>query len=275
MDHKVKISVITPCYNQANFLEETINSLIQQTFNDWECIIVNDGSTDNTEEIALALAGKDTRIKYIHQENKGVSAARNAAINISEGKYLIPVDADDLISPNYLEACFCELEKDENVKIVYAEGQKFGMQSGRCEFRNFDLKIMAYDNLIFNSAMFRKSDFINSGGYSEYLHVGEDWELWLNLLKDGGSVVKLPFIGYCYRVHNASKTRTYNWQTADHLDFIYKKHMEFYLKVHGNPISLYAQNQAYLTKLEKIRSYIPIKLYHISKRFFRRMSFRR
>jgi glycosyltransferase involved in cell wall biosynthesis len=260
------VSVITPCYNQGQYLEESINSLIKQTYSNWECIIINDGSIDNSEEVAIRFTRKDKRIKYLYQENKGVSGARNYAIKHSVGKYLLPLDADDLINSSYIDECVGVLERDENVKIVYSEAEKFGSQTGIWDPRKFDINIMAYENMIFSTAMFRRSDWEKAGGYEDFLVVGEDWELWINILKRGGSVVKLPFLGFYYRVHDKSKIRTYNWDSTEYLDFIYKKHIDFFLKHSGNPIVLYIENQKNKEAVNKIRNTFIYKAYSFLKR---------
>ena len=96
------ISIIVPCYNQAHFLNEVLQSVLDQSYSNWECIIVNDGSPDNTEEIALVWCTKDKRFRYVKKENGGLSSARNAGITISQGEYILPLDADDKIYPSYL-----------------------------------------------------------------------------------------------------------------------------------------------------------------------------
>jgi glycosyltransferase involved in cell wall biosynthesis len=265
-DNIVLVSIITPCFNQAQYLDEAVNSLFLQTYTNWECIIINDGSTDNTEEIALKLRLKDKRIKYLYQDHKGVSEARNNAIKNSKGKYLLPLDADDLISPTYVNECVSILENNEDVKIVYCEAEKFGEQTGIWDPRKFDIHLMAYENMIFSTAMFRKADFDISGGYENSLVVVEDWELWINILKKGGTVVKLPFTGFYYRVHHKSKIRTYNWESTEYLNFIYKKHIDFFLKYLGNPITLYIENQKITTAINNIRSTLIYRVYSFLKR---------
>src|SRR5665647_803926 len=95
----VKVSVIIPCYNQGHFLNESVGSVLAQTYTNWECIIVNDGSTDNTESIALARSQKDSRIKYIKKENEGLSSARNRGLDEASGDFIQFLDADDMIAP--------------------------------------------------------------------------------------------------------------------------------------------------------------------------------
>jgi glycosyltransferase involved in cell wall biosynthesis len=258
MDNNPIVSVITPCYNQAVYLEDSINSLLRQTYSKWECIIINDGSNDDTEEVAIKLVSLDERIKYLKQENEGVSTARNNAIKHSTGKYLLPLDADDLINPSYIEEGVAILEENANVKIVYCNAEKFGLQSGIWDVRDFDISIMAYDNMIFASAIFRKQDWERVEGYSENLKVLEDWELWLNILKTGGQVRKIPKSYFYYRIHNKSKTRTYDWDNKEALNFIYLKHSDFFLNTLGNPILNYRDLQnckTYLNRLQKTMLY--------------------
>ena len=97
------VSVITPCYNGAKYLSETIESVINQTYENWEMIIVDDGSKDDSAEIAAGYSQKDPRIKLICQSNAGSAAARNNGISHAEGRYIALLDADDLWHPDFLE----------------------------------------------------------------------------------------------------------------------------------------------------------------------------
>lgn len=98
-----KISVIIPVYNSASFLERSVNSVINQTFANWELILVDDGSKDRSGQICDEFAQRDNRVCVIHQENAGAGAARNAGIEIAKGEYIIFVDSDDMIEPDYME----------------------------------------------------------------------------------------------------------------------------------------------------------------------------
>lgn len=88
------VSIIVPCYNQGHLLCDALDSVLMQTYIDWECIIVNDGSTDNTESVALAYCEKDARFMYFYQDNQGVIASRNNAIRKSNGRYILPLDGE-------------------------------------------------------------------------------------------------------------------------------------------------------------------------------------
>ena len=106
-----KISVIVPVYKVEAYLQECVDSILAQTFEDFELILVDDGSPDNCGAICDAYAGKDSRVKVIHQENQGLSGARNTGIEASKGEFLTFVDSDDMVSPQYLEVLinlFCD-----------------------------------------------------------------------------------------------------------------------------------------------------------------------
>ena len=102
MEELAKVSVIVPVYNQGEFLSEALESVLQQTYPNWECIIVNDGSTDNSGEVAKGYVNKDDRFKYLYQDNSGVAAARNNGIRHSDGFYILPLDSDNVLCPTYL-----------------------------------------------------------------------------------------------------------------------------------------------------------------------------
>ena len=121
-----KVSIIVPCHNQAEFLSESLESVINQSISDWECIIVNDGSTDNTEEIAKKWCDLDYRFAYIKTIGNGVAEARNIGIKKSKGTYILPLDADDKISSKYLYEAIKILDYDLNIKIVYGQAEYFG-----------------------------------------------------------------------------------------------------------------------------------------------------
>src|SRR6476620_2025348 len=97
------VSVITPAFNAGRYLEHTLESAIRQTFTDFEVLVVNDGSTDQTRQIADRYAAKDPRVRVIHQNNGGIAAARNAALAVARGRYCALLDSDDLWFPSYLE----------------------------------------------------------------------------------------------------------------------------------------------------------------------------
>lgn len=119
------ISIIIPCYNQAQYLDEAIGSLIKQTYTNWECIIVNDGSIDNTIDVALSLTKQDPRLRLINIENRGVSAARNIGIEHSRGDFIQFLDADDLIEVEKFKHQVELLSTRPDIDITYASSRYF------------------------------------------------------------------------------------------------------------------------------------------------------
>jgi glycosyltransferase involved in cell wall biosynthesis len=125
MNNDMKISVIVPCYNQAQFLSETLESVLVQTYINWECIIVNDGSTDNTEAVADLFCKKDSRFIYIYKTNGGLSSARNTGILESTGDYLQFLDSDDLLLPQKFANQINVVKRDSSIDICISRYQLF------------------------------------------------------------------------------------------------------------------------------------------------------
>jgi glycosyltransferase involved in cell wall biosynthesis len=268
------ISVIVPCFNHAQFLDDCIASILSQTYKTWECVIVNDGSTDDTEAVGKAWEAKDTRIKYYHQNNSGLSSARNFGIVRSSGEYILPLDADDKISASYLQEAIGAFQTDPDLKIVYCRAEFFGEKLGEWLLPDFSLHRLAHENMIFCSAVFRKKEWTRVGGYDSNMKYGwEDWEFWINILKDGGQVKRLSFVGFYYRIRNGSMVRALSTEKLNYMyNYINRKHGEFILKELGNPIQLHNEKQFYENELSKVynsKSFkilqAVLKLFHFKK----------
>ena len=225
------VSVIVPCYNQGDYLSEALDSVICQTYPEWECIIINDGSTDQTETIAKEYCQKNNRIRYIYQENAGVIAARNHAIAESSGEFILPLDADDRISFFYLVKAVHVLQSDQNCKVVYGKGWLTGEKNEPFILPPFSIEGLLRDNCIFNSAVFRRQDFDSVGGYNPNMKDGyEDWNLWLSLLESGGSVHMIDEVVYYYRILLHSRTTGADQNEMKLRLQIFENHKELYLK---------------------------------------------
>lgn len=226
------ISIIVPCYDQAEFLPEALQSVMEQTNENWECIIVNDGSPDNTEEVAMEWLSKDNRFKYIYKENGGLSSARNAGIKTALGKYILPLDADDMISTNYLADCLLKFENNTHIKVVYGSAVKFGVVNHPWNLSAFKYDALLHNNMIYCSAIFKKEDWEFVGGYDEEMKVGfEDWEFYIRLLNRNSIVVKCEIAVFFYRIKDHSmitKLRANAALTKEVRKYIYDKHREKY-----------------------------------------------
>lgn len=251
-----KVSVIVPCYNQGEYLEETLASVYSQTFADWEIIIVNDGSDDSrTNKLLAALNGPKTTV--IQTENRGVAAARNSGIEAAKGTYILPLDADDLIEKDYLEKAVERLDADEELKLVYCNGEYFGEEKGLIKLADFSVKKMLKQNLIFCTALHRKSDWLKAGGYDEDFLTGwEDWEFWLRMIDDERQVYKLPGVHFYYRVKRQSRNAALQNERLQKAEQqLYDKHKELYRKFYPKPISLIRNYEYLLEEQQQYENY--------------------
>jgi len=257
------VSIIVPCYNYAEYLQDALESILAQTYKNWECIIINDGSPDNTDEVASNYCERDKRFKYFYKENGGHSSARNFGIRYSSGKYILPLDADDKIGKELLEKAVEVIEKDNEIIIVTSQTQLFGDIQKVMKMGAYDFKKLLIVNYLFATNLFRRIDFDKTNGYDETMLVFEDWNLWINLLKNGGKVVELPFVGYYYRQKENSIFREGvkdNKRIFKDLLKLYNNNIDIYEKYFENPITLIQENE----KMKKvIHNYQKTKTYKI------------
>jgi len=199
-----RVSVVIPCFNQGEYLDEAVESVLGQTFDDFEVLVVNDGSTD--EFTARLLAGyRRPRTRVIHTENRGLAEARNTGIREALGEYILPLDADDRIGPEYLEQGVAVLDQQPDTGIVYCRAETFGARSGPWSAPAYSLRRMLLGNLIFCSALFRREDWERVGGYNRNMAVGwEDWDFWLSIIGLDRKVVRIPETHFFYRVKQVS-----------------------------------------------------------------------
>ena len=237
----IKVSVIVPCYNQGVYLSETLESVLKQSYDNWECIIVNDGSTDNTETIANTFLQKDKRFKYVYQQNAGLSAARNIGVKNSSGEYILPLDSDDLIHSDYMKLALKAFEDNPNLKIVYSKAALFGVRKGEWILPEYSMERMLGRNCIFCSAFYRREDYNTTNGYNSNMKYGfEDWDFWLSLLENGGDVFQIPQILFFYRIRKKSMFR---YISKENFIFIRKQiwnnHKELYATNFLNPLECF------------------------------------
>ena len=203
-----EISVIIPCYNVEKYLAECLDSVLGQSFEDFEAICVNDGSSDKTADILAQYAAKDKRIRVITQENKGVVFSRNRAIREAKGKYIFPLDGDDMIEPSCLEKLYQVIQEGKG-DIISCRVLLFGEKQGEMSLREPTILNMSCSNCLVNAALFRKSDFDRCGGYDEEFFAGlEDYDLWLNMiLRHGLKAYRVPEILFFYRMKTKNESR--------------------------------------------------------------------
>ena len=247
-----KVSVIIPCYNQGKYVSDAINSVLAQTYKDIEIVIVNDGSTDNSNEIIKTFADKYKNILFFDEnKNKGVINARNMAIEAASGEFILPLDADDTIEPTYIEKAVKILKENPNIGIVYCKARMFGIKNEYWDLKDFDKSNILYENCIFCTALFRRTDFFNVGKYKDYMKFGfEDYDLWLSFIEQGFDVYRIEEVLFNYRKYKeesrsdiCSKNNEYVWKelVKNHID-LYLSNSEFLNIIHSDPIKV---NQKY------------------------------
>ena len=242
---KPKVSVIIPCFNQGQYIDEAVESVLSQTLQDFEIIIVNDGSTDKFTINKLKSYNKP-KCKVIHTNNQGLSSARNNGIIAASGEYILPLDADDKISLKYLEEAVNILDRESEIGIVYCEVEFFGDKTGRWNLPDFSVERILVMNMIICSALFRKSDYMKTKGYNPNMLYGwEDWDFWLSLIEKGIKVYKLSDVHFFYRIKNENSMKINLDMSEEKQKYCYKtiylNHYDFYINKIGNPIELYSK----------------------------------
>ena len=196
------ISVIIPFYNSYKYIEQTIISVLNQTFPYYEILIIDDGSTDEKSLKKLEEIQKlDKRIKVFHKENEGLAATRDFGVSKSSTscKYLMFLDDDDLIEPTFLECGYWTLETNKSASWAYSDSVGFGTQEYVWN-KYFDLDKMKKVNELISAALVRRCDFELVNGYElKEKAVNEDWNFWLKLLAEGKYPVHMSFYGQWYR----------------------------------------------------------------------------
>jgi len=201
------VSVIVPCYNQAQFLPEALQSVVQQTFADWEVILVNDGSPDATSAVCRDLAARwpGRLIRCLEKPNGGLSDARNAGIAVARGKYVLPLDADDKLHPAMLAKTVALLEACPAVAIAYTDTIHFGAVNAQVFAGRFSLANLCQHNLLSYCALYRREVWQAVGGYNPNMTWGyEDWDFWLSCAERGFQARRIPEFLLFYRVKSQS-----------------------------------------------------------------------
>lgn len=227
-------SIITPTYNRAGFLPETVASVKAQTFTDYEHIIIDDGSSDNTFGLIGKLAQSDPKIVYRHQTHKGRSRARNAGISIAEGKYVCFLDSDDLWLPNHLEELSHVCKADESIGFIHT-GLIWFYQDGTTE-RPLEIKPRSgftsdveyvIANQLAPDCVCIRRDILNTYQFLPDHHINEDIELWAKV------AVNYPVLEI--KTHTA-KLRVHTGNTINMVDDVFKPQKDILISLAENPL---------------------------------------
>ncbi len=203
MNHQTQsptVSVMIPYYNCKEYIVETVQSILSQSHQNFEIIIVDDGSDPEHADYLREFLVDKPAIRYAVQNNQGVAAARNHAARLAGGKYFLFLDSDDLILPDYIENCVAVLENNPDCKLVYPLAEYFDAQEGLWNLPDYDgLGSLLKGNRIPVISMHRAEDFVSLGWFDENLTTHEDWDLWIRLLSNGGTVIRIPEVLFRYR----------------------------------------------------------------------------
>jgi glycosyltransferase involved in cell wall biosynthesis len=213
------VSIIVPAYDVTDFIGDALNSVLAQTFTDYEIIVVNDGSPDS-EALERALAPYMSRIRYIKQENRGVSGARNTGITAARGSLLAFLDGDDTWLPNYLEVQVARIQADRSIDVLYPNVLLFGGSTdGGEEFMTacpstgevtFERLLLQKCN-VSNCSIARRETIVRAGLFDESLRSVEDFDLWLRVIKQGGRIAYHRDVLARYRRRPGSLTADPIW----------------------------------------------------------------
>ncbi len=199
-----KVSVIIPSFNYAQYLPECIASILSQTYSDFDVIIVNDGSTDNTEEVAQKLVSQSSgKVRYFKTENRGVTHARNFGIEKSNAEYVLPLDADDILTVDALAGFVSCIESDPKIGFAYSALENFGLQNDVWQPGEFQQERLIWENLAACTSLWRKEFFNRGIKYRDVIF--EDWDLWLQIAAAGYSGKYIPKILFKYRIHQTGR----------------------------------------------------------------------
>jgi glycosyltransferase involved in cell wall biosynthesis len=182
------VSIIIPCYKQAHYLAQAIDSAIAQTYPHVEILVIDDGSPDHTRDVAQSYS----QVRYIRQENAGVAAARNTGISAARGEYLQFLDADDVLLPTKIAQCMTEFAAQPELNVVYTDYEvrdeslstplnvSWGHSQPESELHTYVL--MHSSPIAISAAVFRREVLEHMGGFNTQLHGTEDWLMWFTLV---------------------------------------------------------------------------------------------
>lgn len=221
MEDNSLISIIIPCFNQEQYMDEALQSVFEQTYEKWECIIVNDGSIDDTEKIAHKWIAKDIRFTYLYKENGGVSSARNLGLEKAKGDYIQFLDSDDLLDKDKFELSLhqVKMNSNEQVNLVISNFRMFTKNPKKSfkPFCNLNPQLFNFECLLYqwnddfsipiHAGLFHSSLF-RSIRFPENLTAQEDWIVWVNLFKSGCKAIFIDQPLALYRINPSSRTMT-------------------------------------------------------------------
>ena len=222
---KPLISVIIPCFNQGQFLEECINSITSKLTSNIEIIVVDDGSTE-IETLNVLNSFPFQNCTLIRQENQGPSAARNNGIQISKADLFIALDADDILKSDFIDKAYNLINNNSKIGVVYGDCEYFGDKNG-LSIKQFNKYSQWYVNGLTVTALVRKELWKQCGGFDETMREGyEDWDFWIRAMQFNWIFEKMDVVSLAYRIKEKSTNSGAINKHDDLVAFIQKKNIK-------------------------------------------------
>lgn len=219
------VSVIMPIYNYGDIFQKSLESVFSSTYSNIELVIVNDGSTNPYVLNKLDSLSNHPNIKIINQENSGPSSARNNGIKSSTGEYILPLDSDDMISPDYIQTCVNIIRKNNKISPVYCDTNHAGQMTGIEQRPEWSKERLIQGPFIVNCSMFTREAFDTCGGYDEQMKGWEDYDLWIRMMNNGfvGKRIPKPLFTYFHHEKDGTVSTEANKNTKELYEYIMNK----------------------------------------------------
>ncbi|MDT0552272.1 glycosyltransferase [Urechidicola vernalis] len=263
------VSIIIPCFNVTEFIEESVQSALNQDYSNIEIIIVDDGSTEDVHSVVKQFLTES--VSFFKKENGGLASARNFGIDKSNGELILPLDSDDKIHETYVSKAVNIFTQRSEVSLVYSKAALFGAEKGEWKMGDYSFKHLLLDNMIFCSAIFKKEKFLNVGKYNEKFRFGrEDWDLWLRYLDEESIVIKIPEELFFYRKHSGnSMSDQFSNALENNVNLfdLFYFNRKLYARHFDNPITQLHRNKELEIKYQKLQ----LKYLSLKKSFYERL----
>lgn len=252
-----RVSVVITCYNLGAYLQEALDGALAQTHADLEVLLIDDGSTDPATIAVLDRLAPHPRLRVFRTANQGVARARNFGIGEATGEYILPLDADDRIHPDYAARAAAILDANPDVAFVGCHYRTFGLRQADYRPEEYRLPDMLVENVVPIASVFRRTAWEAVGGYCPELNSIEDWDLWIGMLERGRRGVVIPEILFEYRVRpnsNLSHIRQPELY-QQRMQLLYARHAGVYEHYRADVLALkdrqFAHQNAYTHWLEE------------------------
>jgi len=260
MSHK--LSIVIPCYNDEKYVLEALDSALNQSYANKEVIIVNDGSNLSTTNLLNNI--NNEIVKVVHQDNQGLSSARNTGINNAEGVYIMLLDSDDKFDCSFAEKAIAVLDEDLNVGAVTCWGKKFIDDKIMSTFKpkGGGISDFLFQNSSIGTSMLRKSCWTEIGGYDEKMKKGyEDWEFYIRLTQKWNVHVLNEYLFYYRQSELSMRVEAMNNHDVSIKKYIYTKHKSLYVNNYNDFVDYFLKEvQKNKSEVKKKENKIEFKI---------------